>query len=133
MLSTIFKYFNQRNKYLSIKKNPEKREKSVYFGVIALIKTIFFAALTALFAFGLIFCVKSFTSNNLHILLAVLGCITCGILLFYSIFGLVFSCPLQILYQIRLNKRAIGWVALAIYIASVAVAVFLIVYFGLQL
>ncbi len=133
MFSKLFYYFHQRSKFLSIKKNPEKREKSVYFGVRALFRTIILAGFTALFAVGLIYCIKAMSNQNLGVLLAIIGVVTCGILLFYSTISLIFSCPLDIYYQIRLNKRAIGWVALTIYVVSVALAVFLVVYFVLQI
>lgn len=133
IISYLFNWLSQRARFKQIKEDPEKKEKSVYFGVTAIIKTISYAILTALSILGFIYCFKALSSESLGVILAFFGVVCCAIFAIYSTVSLIFSCPLEISYQLRLNKRAIGWLALVLYIACVGVAVFVIVYFGMQI
>lgn len=109
------------NRYHKIKNNPEKREVSVSFGVHSIVFSVI-AVLCA--SLGLIMGSDFGVTNGLgaffvlifSVAIAYIGPI---LFLFYSF--------LYMIWQFSINKRAIGWFALAVFILGVAGSAFFMI------
>ena len=106
-------YFsNLSTRYQIIMNSPERREKSVYFGVRSILSSIFGAIIVILCAFGI-----SALMDNDNILSIVFI-----ILLALCMISALFECTLRALitmiYQLRVNKNLISWVALAVFLIT---------------
>ena len=109
----FFMYFNHLSVwYNRIVNDPDKREKSVYFGVRSIISSLVGAIIIILCAFGI-----SALINNENALTVVFM-----VLLAVAMISVLFECTLRglvtMIYQLRVNKRPIGWIALAVFIVS---------------
>ena len=120
----FFMYFSNLSLwYNRIANDPEKREKSTYFGVRSIISSLVGAIIIILCAFGI-----SALMNNENVLTIVFI-----VLLAVAMISVLFECTLRglvtMIYQLRLNKRPIGWIALAVFLVSFVVMVLLSILF----
>lgn len=107
------------SKAADIKKNPEKREKSVRFAVEAIIISVFMAAFVCVG--GILMASDSAGLFIVGILLAI-----CGLSLF--VLALV-----RLIAQFTINRHAMTWVALAVFLTTIigpAVAVVCLIFLG---
>lgn len=108
-------WLHKSAKFDELKRGP-KRDTSVSFGVKGIISSLFCLLFAVLFAL----CLKSWSGASdteafglwLFYLLGFIVCILCFLLLF-------FESLLDVQYQMRLNKRAIGWISLVLFICCV--------------
>lgn len=132
MIGKFFTFWNSISlKYDKLKNNEEKREKSVNLGVQSIVQTILFGILAFLAAWGFCICFKNFVSpdsvNSWWPVFSILGFIVCGPVALVSFVEGMIGGLLYMIYQFKLNKRAIRWVALAVWIfVFVAVVVAII-------
>ena len=105
--STLSMWYNR------IISDPEKREKSVYFGVQSIITSIVGATMVILCAFGVSALLRSDGGIVAIVFIALLALLMVVGLFEFTLRGLV-----AMIYQLRVNKRPIGWVALAVWIAT---------------
>lgn len=118
ILNFLFHVSKMRDQARRIKEDEERREKSIYFGVISIIYS--------LISFGICFLgawlFKNFLDTALVIFIIVLGIgfMLGGIILF--IWSLV-----AVILQFSINKKWIGWLALLIFIAGLVGSVILVV------
>lgn len=128
-LGKIFMFWvRTSNEYDRIKSDPEKRAKSVSMGVQSLILSILGTVLTVASAVGAFACFSSGTDSLSGLLLLFLGIILA--LAALSIFiEMVLASIVYAVYQMKLNKRAIGVVALVINLLLIVIAAILIVIF----
>lgn len=101
-------------KYNKLKADEESRETSVSLGIRGIIQAILSAAFVVLFVFGGVFCATKieFELAGLLFLLGTVIAFLCGLaVLVQGFFGALF----YVIYQLKLNKRAIGWIALIIW------------------
>ena len=109
-------------KYNNLKADEDKKDTSVSLGVRGIIQAILSAVFVALFVFGGVFCFSK-TEFELAGLLYILGgviSLLCGLaVLVQGFFGALF----YVIYQMKLNKRAIGWIALVIWFLCLAGAI----------
>ena len=127
----IIKFWSEISfQYERIKSDPERREKSVFLGVRSIIQTIICAALAAASLYGGIYLLAHFSG-------AVYGPITlvfwiAGIALLFaaavvSVLTGIVGGLLCMIYQFRLNKRAVRWIALAVWIVAVLGAIAVVI------
>lgn len=105
--STLSMWYNR------IISDPEKREKSVYFGVQSIITSIVGAVMVILCAFGVSALLKSDSGIVAMVFIVLLALLMVVGLFEFTLRGLV-----AMIYQLRVNKRPIGWVALAVWLAT---------------
>ena len=122
---SLFKIFDFWTKiqfnYDIIKKDEEKRKKSVRFGVTSIILCIIGCALTVGSAIGFYCClIKLFDEYFLFKFVGMMFCFSLTIIAFVR---LVLGSLFYAIYQVRLNKRAVGWIAFIVFILCVALSV----------
>ena len=98
--------------YKRISNDPEKKDKSVYFGIRSILSSIFGAIIVVLCAFGISALMD--TDNIVSIVIIVV--------LVLCMLSALFECTLRglitMIYQLRLNKQPIGWASLAVFIVT---------------
>lgn len=125
ILSFFTFWINIRAKYDRIKNNEERREKSVRMGVRSIIQTVLCSVIAVLAFYGAVVCLKYTASVNLGMILSLIAGIFCILATLVSLIQGVLGGMLYMIYQLRLNRRPIGWVALAIWLLLViAIIVF---------
>lgn len=117
LLGTFSWIMNLSVKYKRINSEPERKSKTVYFGVYSIITTVAVGALFILLMWG-IFALSDSTGGALSDMvvyaLIVLMAI-CELVLFINLIsGGLFG----VIYQLRCNRRPIGWIALAVFIIA---------------
>ncbi len=121
----ISKFTDTRVVYNNLKKDPEERKLTTYMGKRALANL----ALFALFFIGgptlTIWCASSYISTNpiFGVVLLIAGIVIAA----YSLL-LIPIILNYIVKQLILNKRAIGWIALILFIAVIALGIAAFVY-----
>ena len=117
--------FSVSNRTREIKQDPERRAKSVYFGVTSII----FMVLSIACAVGAVFLLSLLLGGNkdaiLLLLFTVAGVAACmgGTLTFFV------SALIRVIAQLSINRKAIGWIALALFIAGIVAVVIIAVKF----
>lgn len=113
-MKTIFKAFmfwiTISNKYDNIKKDPKRSATSVILGVTSIIMSVVGIAATVGFALLAYYCFSSM--DNLLVLFALIGGIACVGAAVVCFVNLVLASIMYAVYQLKLNKRAIGKIAL---------------------
>lgn len=118
-------------KYEMLKNDEERRPKSVTMGVRSIIQSVLCGIFTVLALIGLSFCIQNFTGNGQMPIFTIIGgvaAVVAAVALFINgvIGGLIYM-----VYQFKLNKRAIRWIALAVWlVVIVAVIVFAVILLG---
>ncbi|MDE6104902.1 MAG: hypothetical protein K2G38_04400 [Clostridia bacterium] len=121
----LTKFVDTREIYNNLKKDPEERKITTYMGRHALLYIILFAVLFIGGPSLAIWCASSFISTNpiFGIVLLIVGVVV-------ALYGLVLI-PIILNYTIKqliLNRRAIGWIALILFLVVIAVGVAAFVY-----
>lgn len=140
LLQAISKAFSfwirVEGKYSRIKNDEEKRDISVKLGVRSIVETIYSGVLAILLLLGLYFCVNNLLNIRMGDgtygmpLLTILGIIVCGMCALICLFEGMGGALLYMIYQFKLNKKPVRWVALAVWLAMmVAIIVFAIIVF----
>lgn len=129
VLSKIFMFWlGISNKYDVIKKDPQKRENSIRFGVTSLIMSIVGIALTVGFAVFAYYCFLGM--ETLAFLFALIAGIACAGAAIGCFLHLVLASIVYAVYQLKLNKKAIGKIALVIsLLISISTIVIVIISF----
>ena len=106
------------NRYNRLKANEEKREKSVSLGVRSIVTCIFTAAAAILCVWGLHACIGFLDDGSLgFVIVLILTICLAAVLIAALVQGLIGSL-LYLIYQFKLNKRAVRWVALCVWLAT---------------
>lgn len=121
----LSKFADTREIYNNLKKDPEERKVTTYMGRHALLYIILFAVLFIGGPSLTIWCASSFISEHVlwGVILLILGIVI-------ALYGLILI-PIILNYTIKqlvLNKRAIGWIALILFLVVIAVGVAAFVY-----
>ncbi len=109
-----------RVNYNRISADPERKQKTMLFGVYSIIMSVAMAALFILCVWGTLACVDALDGNDLGLSKLAVGAfiivlVICAVILLaeYVCGGLI-----GVVYQFRCNKRPIRWVALAVFVAT---------------
>lgn len=114
-LGNIIRFWEKADrKYNKIKADEAQKETSVSLGVRGIIQAVLSAVVAALLVFGGVFCATKieFELAGLFYLLGTIIAFLCGLAILVQ--GLV-GALIFIIYQMKLNKRAIGWIALVLW------------------
>ena len=123
----IFFWWGIRNKYDKINEDAEWREKSVRMGVESILRSIFGAIFTLLFVYlaywlfsgGLfkgISGAEALAAMFIFPLFIIVIALVCGLGAFIFYFQFVVASIIYARYQLKLNKKAVGYVALVLSI-----------------
>lgn len=129
LLSAIGSFFTfwikAEYRYQKIKSNEQKKDKSVSLGVRSIIQSIICGVLVVLFLWGLVACIGHLSelnsgkvngvSQGLPII-TILGMVFTAVGALVSFVQGVIGGLVYMIYQFKLNKRAIRWVALVIWV-----------------
>ncbi|MDE6505474.1 MAG: hypothetical protein K2L42_06370 [Clostridia bacterium] len=110
-----------RTRSQRIKQDEEKRKRSFSFAMMSMICALIAVGLAAGGGFLLSAVTENVVLTILFIGFAAVILIGAFVALFWSLVGLVF--------QLKMNKSAWSWIALALFIASVAGSVIIEIYF----
>lgn len=109
-----------RVNYNRISADPERKQKTVFFGVYSIIMSVAMATLFLLCVWATIVCVNALGGNDLGLSDLAVGAfilmlVICAVILLaeYICGGLI-----GVVYQFRCNKRPIRWAALAVFVAT---------------
>lgn len=121
----LTKFVDTREVYNNLKNDPEERKVTTYMGKRALLYSLLFALLFIGGPSLTIWCASSFISESpvLGIVLLITGVVV-------ALYGLILI-PIILNYiikQLILNRRAIGWIALILFLIIIAVGIFAFVY-----
>ena len=108
----IWFWIKVRAKYEGLNSNPEKKEKSISLGVNSLIMSIVGAAFTVGLAVLAYYCLLGM--QTLAFIFALMFGVALAIAAILCYVELVLASIVYARYQIKLNKKAIGYVALAV-------------------
>ncbi len=118
-------------KYKSLKNNEEKRDKSVSLGVRSIVQTLICGVLAVFCIWGLSFCAQNLnavltgSSDAGFPILSIIGVAAFGLATLALFVQGVIGGLIYLIYQFKLNKRAIRYVALVIWLlAIIALIVF---------
>ncbi|MDE5855706.1 MAG: hypothetical protein K2H06_01525 [Anaeroplasmataceae bacterium] len=117
ILNFLFRISKMRDKAKRIKEDEEKREKSIYFGVVSIAYSILSAAMCVLGAW--LFIAFMDTGLVLFTIIAGLTFMIGGLALFvWALVGWIL--------QLSINRRFIGWFAILVFIAGLVGSVLFI-------
>ena len=120
-LGSFISFWSQvSNQYARLAANEEKRARSVRLGVTAIILAVISAALVVLSVWGLGTAVGLISDSPIVGIVVLLLCI--GVAITFLTRGMI-NALLYAIYQLRLNKKAIGWLALVVWFISLAAAI----------
>ena len=128
-LAGIFaRFLNLNIRYNRISQDAERKQKTVYFGVYSIIVSLLVGALFVLLMWGLLACVNALDGGGLgvillYVLIAVIAIAELALFAQYLCGGL-----LGVIFQLRCNRRAIGWIALVVFLAATAGMIVGIIY-----
>lgn len=116
LLEALFPFFRGRDRNVVLyedfkKERPDDIPKLKQFGVKSIIYSVLSVVLGALLVLGILACIRS---SNIFFMIF-------GTILFiylFIVFGLVINIKSIILWvlQLKCNKKAIGWIAIAVWI-----------------
>lgn len=112
-------FLNLSRQYNIICKDPERKSRTVYFAVYSIIATVIVCGLFALSLWGLLACLNAM-GGEIGDLLLIVFIVMLAVMCLVLTVELIVGGLMGIIYQFRCNKRPIGYVALAVYILSVA-------------
>ena len=120
-LGSFLSFWSQvSNQYARLTANEEKRARSVRLGVTAMILAVISAALVVGSVWGLGTAMGLISDSPIVGIVVLLLCI--GVAITFLTRGMI-NALLYAIYQLRLNKKAIGWVALVVWFISLAAAI----------
>ena len=109
-------FFRLHTNYTLICQDEQRKAKTVYFGVRSIITTILAGAFFTLGIWGFILLFNAMDSQSLSILAIVPLIIILAIVELVLFAQYVLGGLIGVIYQLRCNRRAIGWVALGLFI-----------------
>ena len=120
----IFFWVRAFTKYQRIKENEEKRATSVKLGVRSIVQSIIAAAALVLCAFGMKLCLNNLSSSTATLpVFTVIGLVLfIGIAIVSLIQGML-GAMMYWIYQLKLNKKPIGYAAMAVWIVCLIAAI----------
>ncbi|MGN0813246.1 MAG: hypothetical protein ACI4MQ_07050 [Candidatus Coproplasma sp.] len=113
-------------KYKRIKDDEEKREASVKLGVRSILESVVSGAVIMLLLWGLYSCLNNFLNIKVGDgtysmpVLTIIGIVVCGLGAVIVLFEGTVGALLYLIYQFKLNKKGVRWVALAVWLVMVA-------------
>lgn len=116
-------------KYRRLEEDENKRETSSSLGVRSIVQSVVCGALTVLALLGLYYCTENFVDigngGGIYPVLTIIGMVaTAFIALAFFVQG-VGGALVYMIYQFKLNKKSVRWVALAVwFLVIVAIVVF---------
>ena len=125
-LLNIFMRSRDRNrKYKELKKDPERAPKVVRYGVSAIILDVIAIALVVLclFTFETITSALLTNAGVVVIVTALIWFVALSVLIILPV-GLIISALISSIYQLKMNKKAIGWIALVLTILTLGGSIF---------
>ncbi|MEG1582180.1 MAG: hypothetical protein RR334_03400 [Clostridia bacterium] len=111
VLNVIDRFKKTHQKFKTIKADPEQRSTSTFFAKRSIIFSVVGAFLIPLLLWLL---VASLDSGN--VIFAIFGAVIAIVAIIAIPIPFIIQNLILIIYQLRLNKKAIGWVALGLYI-----------------
>lgn len=118
-LHLIFQIFDVFSKARGIKQNEDTRKKSVIFGITSIVYLIL--AVACAFGGAFLFTV----TDNLLVIFIIIVAVS---LLIFSVIFLL-GALLRLIAQFMINRNAMSWIALAVFIAAIAGTAFVIAHF----
>lgn len=115
-------------KYQSIKNDKEKRKKSVSLGVQSIVQSILCGALVVLLLLGFVPCYHYFFGDEGGRIFALVGMILCAIMALLFFIQGVIGGLIYMVYQFKLNKRSVRWLALLVWILVIIAVVFFLIW-----
>lgn len=125
-LLNIFMRSRDRNrKYKELKNDPERAPKIVRYGVSAIIMDVIAIALVVLclFTFETITSALLTNAGVVVIVTALIWFTALSVLIILPV-GLIISALISSIYQLKMNKKAIGWIALVLTILTLGGSIF---------
>ena len=120
----LLNFTSAREMYKNLKANDFARQRTTLFGRKALINIIWLTIMAALSVFVAYLMVLEFSKLALITgVLAAIGLVLCAVILLTRIIVTLN----QVVKQLKLNKKAIGYIALALYLIVLIATVVLIV------
>lgn len=106
-------------KYDSLRANDSKRDKSIALGVQSVLQSVLCGGMTVLSLFGVYYCIYGFTHLTLPIfsLIGLFGCAVAAVAFFVQ--GVI-GALIYMIYQFKLNRRGVRWMALVVWFLSIA-------------
>lgn len=123
--------------YQKICENPEKKAKTMYFGIYSILISVFVGGLFILSIWGVIALMNAMDSAGIGIILMWVFVAMLVIVALFLFAEYIFGGLMGVIYQFRCNRRPISWIALAVFlITTVAMIVGIVFIFeltGIQL
>ncbi|MGN1372832.1 MAG: hypothetical protein ACI4VK_02155 [Candidatus Coproplasma sp.] len=123
-------------RYDAINRDEEKRDKSVKLGVRSIIQSVICGVVIILLIWGLFLCLNHLESIKIGDgtysapFLTILGIVVCALCAVVLLFDGMFGALVYMVYQSKLNKKGIRWVALAVWLVMiVAIIIFALIMF----
>lgn len=112
-------------RYEKLKNNEEKRDKSVSLGVRSIVQSVICAALAIVALLGLHFFLENLngTLDSFGPILSLLGVIVTAVLALALLIQGIFGSLVYMVYQFKLNKQPMRFVALIVWILAIAAVV----------
>lgn len=123
LLNVFSKLIGVFDDYHKIKKDEELRPKSKMFGVRSIILSAIGVFLIVLFGSLTLRTIVSLSAGDLSVLVSIFFLIILIIFDFYILGYFVIYPLICWILQINLNKKAIGWIAMALWIVLFIVAI----------
>lgn len=118
------------SKYKRLKANEEKRDKSVSLGVESIIHCISTVIVVLLCVWGLSACIGFLSDPSLGFIMVLILTVALAAMIIVAIVQGFIGGLIYLIYQFKLNKRAVRWVALAVWLfVFVAIVVGTIIIF----
>lgn len=115
-LKLFGKYLDIKSTFNEIKSNPEAKQSSTLLGKKAIWYNVWFLVTAAACVALMYFCISSVSSGNIFAIIGIIfGVLTIICSLSFLLLALVCT-----ICQLRLNKKPIGWVSLALLIVILA-------------
>lgn len=119
-LNAFFTFWTRiGRKYDRLRANDAKREKSIALGVQSILQSILCGGMSVLSLFGVYFCIYGFTHGTLPVF-SLIGLVTCAVAAVAFFVQGVIGALIYMIYQFRLNRRGVRWVALVVWFLSIA-------------
>lgn len=126
LLSAFMRVKDRHNKFTKLKNDPEVAPKVVRYGVTAIILDVVAILLVVLCMLYFDIITNTLVTNGgVVIIVTVLIWIAALSILIVLPIALIISALINSIYQLKINKKAIGWVALSLTILTIVAAVVL--------
>lgn len=120
----LYDFFSVSAQASRIKQNEEKRAKSVRFGITS----ILFSIVAVAFSVGGALLLKLLLEGNEDALVLFIFTIAGLAVCFGGTLSALVGSLMRVIAQLSINRKAIGWVALALLISAVAAIILILVF-----